>query len=74
MTNSEHYLGYAEALNANIEAMSLASTSYRIANDVSKNVLNKYFKVARNSTLHDKYIKRVQKFVATRINNQFLLS
>lgn len=74
MTNSEHYLGYAEALNANIESISLASTSYRIANDVSKNVLNKYFKVARNGTLHDKYIKRVQKFIANRINNQFLLS
>jgi hypothetical protein len=59
MANSEHYLGYAEALNANIESMSLASTSYKIANQVSKDVLNKYFKVARNGTLHDKYIKRV---------------
>lgn len=74
MANSEHYLGYAEALNANIESMGLASTSYKIANQVSKDILNKYFKVARNGTLHDKYIKRVQKFVANRINNQFLLS
>jgi hypothetical protein len=32
MANSEHYLGYAEALNANIESMGLASTSYKIAN------------------------------------------
>jgi hypothetical protein len=27
INNSEHYLGYAEALNANIQSMQVASTS-----------------------------------------------
>ena len=74
MTTTEHYFGYAEALNANIQSMKLMSTSYRIADQISKEVLDKYFNVSRNGKLHEQYIKRVQKFINTKINNQFLLS
>ena len=74
IANSEHYLGYAEALNANIELMKSTSTIYRIANNVSKDILNQYFNVSRNGKLHEKYIKRVQKFISYKINTQYLLS
>lgn len=74
MANSKHYFGYAEAANATIQSLMLASTTYRIANQVSKDVFSKYFNVSKNGKLHQKYLQRVQSFIANRINNQFLLS
>jgi hypothetical protein len=69
MANSKHYFGYAEAANATIQSLMLASTAYRIANQVSKDVFSKYFNVSKNSKLHQKYLQRVQSFIANRINN-----
>lgn len=71
MQSNPHYFGYMKAANTQFEMFKRLSKVYKVVDGISKSTLSKFIK---SSSDNQKYIRKTQKFVTSRLNNKYLLS
>lgn len=71
MQSNPHYFGYMKAANTQFEMFKSLSKVYRVVDGISKSTLSQFIKSSKDN---QKYIKKTQKFVTSRLNNKYLLS
>lgn len=71
MASNPHYFGYMKAADAQFEMFKNLSKVFRVIDGISKSTLSKFIK---SSSDNQKYIRKTQKFVTSRLNTRYLLS
>ena len=64
-----HYMGYLKAASIQKDLLFGTSRIIEVTDEISKNILNKY---VRSTGESQKHIKKIQKFVVSRLNNYFM--